>query len=75
MGKDKQPLLVQYGLEDQHQRLYGPLARFSHFDHLSLVKKATTVKSSDDSGTFWHLMSYYRPIDVLEGRLQTPKMN
>ncbi|KAK4934897.1 Global transcription regulator sge1 [Elasticomyces elasticus] len=75
MGRDKQPLLVQHGAEDQHQRLFGPLAKSWHFDLESLFKKAITVKSSDDSGTIWHLVSYYRPIDVLRGRLQTPKLN
>nr|KAK5432315.1 Global transcription regulator sge1 [Exophiala xenobiotica] len=72
---DKAPLLVKDGSEDGHQRLYGPLAQLLHFDPESLVKKTVTVKSSDDSGTVWHLVSYYRPVDVLQGRLQTPTMN
>ncbi len=72
---DQTRQLVKNGSDDGHQRLYGPLAKFLHFDAKSLVKKTITVKSSDDSGAIWHLVSYYRPVDVLQGRLQTPKMN
>ncbi|KAK5283325.1 Global transcription regulator sge1, partial [Exophiala xenobiotica] len=72
---DKLPLLVNGGLVDGHQRLYGPLAKLLHFHPESLVKKTVTVKSSDDPGTIWHLVSYYWPVDVLQGRLQTPIMN
>ncbi|KAK5310388.1 uncharacterized protein PV06_11182 [Exophiala oligosperma] len=72
---DKAPLLVKDGSEDGHQRLSGPLTISSHFDPKSLVKKTITVKSNDGSGAIWHLVSYYRPVDVLQGRLQTPKMN
>ncbi|KAK5263240.1 Global transcription regulator sge1 [Exophiala xenobiotica] len=72
---DKLPLLVKDGLDDGHQRLCGPLAKFSYFDPESLVKKTITVASNDHSGAIWHLVSYYRPVDVLQGRLQTPTMN
>lgn len=72
---DKPPLLVRVGLDDGHQRLYGPLAKLSHFDPESLVKKTISVPSNDNSGAIWHLVSYYRPVDVLQGRLQTPTMN
>ncbi|KAK5289417.1 Global transcription regulator sge1, partial [Exophiala xenobiotica] len=72
---DQLRLLVNDGSDDGHRQLYGPLVKLLHFDPESLVKKTVTVKSSDDSGTVWHLVSYYRPVDVLQGRLQTPTMN
>ncbi|KAK5332772.1 Global transcription regulator sge1 [Exophiala xenobiotica] len=72
---DKPSLPVKGGLDAGHQRLYGPLVNFRHIEPESLIKKTITVKSNDDSGAIWHLVSYYRPVDVLQGRLQTPKMN
>ncbi|KAK5218493.1 Gluconate transport-inducing protein required for gluconate-H+ symport [Exophiala xenobiotica] len=72
---DKPPLLMKDDLDDGHQRLCGPLAKFSHFDPESLTKKTITVKLSDNFGATWHLVSYYRPIDIPHGRLQTTKMN
>ncbi|KAK5310099.1 Global transcription regulator sge1, partial [Exophiala xenobiotica] len=72
---DKPPLLVKNGWDDGHQRLYGPLVNFKHIEPESLIKKIITVKSSDNFGAIWHLVSYYWPVDVFQGRWQTPKTN
>jgi hypothetical protein len=43
-----------------------------HFGPENLVKKTINIKDTDH---FWHLVSYYRPIDVLQGLLQIPSLN
>ena len=75
MDNDNGPLSVEDGREGWHQRLYGPLMRSFNINAESPVKKAINIKDIDDSGATWHLVSYYRPVDILQGRLQTPSMN
>lgn len=66
-----EPLLAEGGAE-WRQRLDAPLARSFDSPPEGLVKKTISIR---DAGTIWHLVSYYRPIDVLQGRLPTPSMN
>jgi hypothetical protein len=68
-------LLAEDGLEDSHQLLYGPLAKSFHLKPEELVKKTIKVKDNERSGATWHLVSYYRPVDVFQGRLHTPSIN
>lgn len=72
VGSDNEPRPEEDGAEGWHRRLYGPLARSFHFQPQSLVKKTIKVKDTAHFGTRWHLISYYRPVDVLRGQLQTP---
>lgn len=73
--RDNQSVPVEPGMENWHQRLYGPLAKSFDSTPESLVKKTINVRDSHDAGAKWHLVSYYRPIDVLQGRLKSPSMD
>jgi hypothetical protein len=53
----------------------GRYQKSFHVRHESLVKKTIKVKSSDDPGATWRIVSYYRPADVLQGRLLIPMAN
>ncbi len=75
MNKENSPPLVEDALEDRHRQLYGPLAKSFHFKPEELAKKTIKVQDTVHSGATWHLMSYYRPMEVLKGQLQTPSMN
>lgn len=60
------------GQEDLERRLYGSLARSFNCHSHSLIKKTISVK---DFSRPCRLISYYRPVNVLEGRLQSPSMD
>ncbi|OQV11227.1 hypothetical protein CLAIMM_15090, partial [Cladophialophora immunda] len=75
MDKESSPPLVEGPSEDRHRQVYGPLAKSFHFKPEELVKKTIKVKDTGHSGATWHLVSYYRPMEVLNGQLQTPSMN
>jgi hypothetical protein len=64
--------MAEDGREDLHRRLYGSLANSFNSHPNSLMKKTISIK---DFGTPWHLVSYYRPVDVLHGRLTSPSMD
>ncbi|KIW94174.1 uncharacterized protein Z519_05490 [Cladophialophora bantiana CBS 173.52] len=57
--------------DSKDQWLYRLLARSFNTQSNNLVKKTISIKDVDGSGVTWHLISYFRPADVLEGRLQT----
>jgi hypothetical protein len=67
-----QPLLIDEGMKGRHDQLYGPLAKSFNFHPEDLVKKTICLKHLDRT---WHVVSYYRPVDVLQGRLKSPSMD
>ena len=69
---EKQSWLEYERSKEWYQRLYGPLAKSFNIQPDVLVKKTIRVQDLDDSGAVWHLISYFRPVDVLAGRLQAP---
>ena len=71
---ENQPPLTKHDLEGWYQPLYGPLAKSFHVKPDELVKKTIKVKDTEHFGATWHLVSYYRPMDVLQGQLQTPSI-
>jgi hypothetical protein len=72
---NNQPRLEDDGPAKQHHWLFGALARSFNIQPHNLVKKTISIKDLDGSGATWHLISYLRPVDVLEGRLQAPSMS
>jgi hypothetical protein len=72
---DHEPVPGDADSSDQYGRLYGPLAKPFHVGPENLVKKTIKIKDRNDSGTSWHVVSYYRPVDVVRGQLQTPSRN
>jgi hypothetical protein len=63
------PQLVEDETSERDFQLYGPLAKSFNFPPEGLIKKAICVK---DAGHAWHVVSYYRPVDVLRDRLTRP---
>ena len=59
----------QTGEENWHRRLCGSLARSVKVTPQTLIKKTFSIKGSSAT---WRLVSYYRLIDVIEGRLPAP---
>ena len=55
-------------------RLYGSLRKTFDTKAGGLVRKTICIKNADKlvSGPIWHLVNYYRPMDVVKGRLRTP---
>jgi hypothetical protein len=56
-------------------RLYGNLRRSFDIKPDGLIKKAISIEDFGESGLSYHMVSYYRPVDVLQGRLRTPSMD
>jgi len=61
--------------EELHTRLYGSLQRSFDIKTEGLIKKTISIKDCGESGPIYHLVSYYRPVDVLQGVLRTPSMD
>jgi hypothetical protein len=64
--------MAEDGQEDLHRRLYGPLANSFKCHSHSLIKKTIRI---ENFGSQCRLISYYRPVDVLQGRLKGPSMD
>ncbi|KAK5042886.1 hypothetical protein LTR84_012405 [Exophiala bonariae] len=64
-----QSVLVNEGLEGRYDQLYGPLAKSFNTHPEDLVKKTIRLKYLNHT---WHVVSYYRPVEVLEDRLKRP---
>lgn len=62
-------------------RLYGSLRRSFNIKSNGLIRKSISIKEDVNPRTprlsvpIWHLVSYYRPVDVVQGRLRTPSMD
>lgn len=70
-----QTVLVQDGPDGWPRVLYGPLTKSLQCNPDSLVKKTIRVTDDGNAGAIWHVVSYYRPAEVLQGRWSTPSMN
>lgn len=40
-----------------------------------LINKTISVRDSANYDATWYVVSYYRPVDILHGRLSTPSMD
>ncbi|KAI1621870.1 Gti1/Pac2 family-domain-containing protein, partial [Exophiala viscosa] len=69
-----EPMSTKDAVPHRHKELYGPLAKSFNFKAGELVKKTISIKESGNSGTIWHVVSYYRSLDVLQDLLRTPSM-
>ncbi|KAI1615466.1 Gti1/Pac2 family-domain-containing protein [Exophiala viscosa] len=70
-----EPMSTKDAVPHRHKELYGPLAKSFNFKAGELVKKTISIKESGNSGTIWHVVSYYRSLDVLQDLLRTPSMD
>jgi hypothetical protein len=67
-----QPGESEDGREDLERRLYGSLANSFNCHSHSLIKKTISI---NDFGRPCRLISYYRPVDVLQGQLKSPSVD
>jgi hypothetical protein len=67
-----QSVLIDEDMKGQHDQLYGPLFKSFNIRSQDLVKK--TIRFPYLQRT-WHVVSYYRPVEVLEDCLKRPFMD
>lgn len=69
---DDQTVVNDEGMKGRHDQLYGPLAKSFNTCPEDLVKKTIRFPYLERT---WHVVSYYRPVDVLQNGLKRPFMD
>ena len=69
---DVQTVVNDEGMKGRQDQLYGPLAKSFNIRPEDLVKKTIRFPYLERT---WHVVSYYRPVDVLQNGLKRPFMD